>query len=124
MLSPLADARLTKNEIRILSRRLGLPTWNEPASPCLSSRIAPGIPVTIERLGKVERAEESMRSMGFREFRVRLHGDLARVEIAEAEMPKALDASVAKRINESISKLGFKFVTLDLAGFRSGSMNP
>ena len=122
--SPLADAGLTKNEIRLLSRRLGLPTWDEPASPCLSSRIAPGVPVTIERLGKVERAEERLRGAGFREFRVRVHGDIARIEIAQAEMEKFLDRHLIDDINSSFTALGFRFVTLDLAGFRSGSLNP
>ena len=121
--SPLADAGLTKNEIRLLSRRLGLPTWDEPASPCLSSRIAPGVPVTIERLSKVERAEGHLRSLGFREFRVRVHGELARIEVSRAEMEKILDRRLLDDINRNFSKLGFRFVTLDLAGFRSGSLN-
>ena len=122
--SPLADSGLTKNEIRMLSKRLGLPTWDEPASPCLSSRIAPGVPVTIERLGKVERAEEFLRSIGLREFRVRVHGEIARVEIALPEMEKIFDRSTFEKINSNLSQIGFKFVTVDLAGFRSGSMNP
>jgi pyridinium-3,5-biscarboxylic acid mononucleotide sulfurtransferase len=122
--SPLAEAGLTKEEIRALSRRLGLPTWDEPASPCLSSRIAPGVPVTIERLGKVETAEEYLRSIGFREFRVRVHGEIARVEIAPVEMEKIFDLETIERINSRLSQIGFRFVTVDLAGFRSGSMNP
>ena len=122
--SPLAEAGLTKDEIRTLSRRLGLPTWDEPASPCLSSRIAPGVPVTIERLGKVETAEEYLRSIGFREFRVRVHGEIARVEIAPVEMEKIFDLETIERINSRLSQIGFRFVTVDLAGFRSGSMNP
>lgn len=124
VVSPLADAGFTKNEIRILSKRIGLPTWDEPASPCLSSRIAPGVPVTIERLGKVEKAEELLRSFGFREFRVRVHGELARIEISRAELEKVFDRKVVAEINEGLTGLGFRFVTLDLAGFRSGSMNP
>jgi uncharacterized protein len=124
VISPLAAAGFTKVEIREMSRRLGLPTWDEPASPCLSSRIAPGVPVTIERLGKVERAEEHLRSLGFREFRVRVHGDLARVEIARSEMENILDRELLDEINDKLTRLGFRFVTLDLAGFRSGSLNP
>ena len=122
--SPLAETGLTKSEIRELSRQLGLPTWDLPASPCLSSRIAHGVPVTIERLSKVERAEEVLRRAGFIEFRVRLHNDLARIEIAQAEMSKILDADVYGSISAAIAKIGFKYVTLDLQGFRSGSMNP
>lgn len=122
--SPLAETGLAKNEIRILSKRLGLPTWDEPASPCLSSRIASGIPVTIERLGRIERAEDFLRSAGFREFRVRVHGEIARVEIARDEMGKAFDRIMADEINSRLLELGFRFVTLDLAGFRSGSLNP
>ena len=122
--SPLADLGFTKDEIRILSRKHGLPTWDMPASPCLSSRIAKGVPVTIERLGKVERAEDFLRSVGFREFRVRVHDDLARIEVAADEMDKILDRSLFDRINKHFSEIGFRFVTLDLAGFRSGSLNP
>ena len=124
VISPLAEAGLTKDEIREMSKRLGLPTWDEPASPCLSSRIATGVPVTIERLGKVERAEEYLRSLGFREFRVRVHGDLARVEIARNEMENILDRELLDGINNKFTSLGFRFVALDLAGFRSGSLNP
>jgi uncharacterized protein len=124
VLSPLADAGLSKVEIRVLSRRMGLPTWDEPSSPCLSSRIARGVPVTIERLGRVERAEELLRSMGFREFRVRVHGDLARIEVARSEMENILDHDLFDVINGKFTSLGFRFVTLDLAGFRSGSLNP
>ena len=122
--SPLADIGFTKEEIRIQSRKYGLPTWDMPASPCLSSRIAKGVPVTIERLGKVERAEDLLRALGFREFRVRNHDDLARIEVAADEMDKILDRSLLDRINKQFSEIGFRFVTLDLAGFRSGSLNP
>ena len=124
VVSPLAETGLSKNEIRLLSRRIGLPTWDEPASPCLSSRIAPGVPVTIERLGKVERAEEHLRSLGFREFRVRVHGDLARIEIARGEMERILDRGLLDDVNSKFTGFGFRFVTLDVAGFRSGSLNP
>ena len=121
--SPLAELGFTKDEIRVQSKKHGLPTWDMPASPCLSSRIAKGVPVTIERLGKVERAEELLRAAGFREFRVRVHGELARIEIAGAEMAKMLDRSLIENINRKFSEIGFRFVTLDLAGFRSGSLN-
>jgi len=122
--SPLAELGFTKEDIRSQSRKHGLPTWDMPASPCLSSRIAKEVPVTIERLGKVERAEDLLREAGFREFRVRVHGELARIEIAENEMGKFLDRTLIGRINSRFSEIGFRFVTLDLAGFRSGSLNP
>ena len=121
--SPLIEVNLNKNEIRELSRRHDLPTWNEPASPCLSSRIAYGVPVTIERLSKVERGEEFLRELGFREFRVRVHGELARLEIAPAEMERALNLKIAETLAEKFRQLGFRYVTLDLHGFRSGAMN-
>jgi uncharacterized protein len=121
--SPLIEVGLSKSEIRQLSRDLKLPTWNQPSSPCLSSRIAYGVPVTIERLSKVERAEEFLRQLGFREFRVRVHDALARIEIAPAEMKLALDSAVTEKIADKLRKIGFKYVTLDLHGFRSGAMN-
>jgi len=121
--SPLIEVNLSKSEIRELSKKLALPTWSQPASPCLSSRIAYGVPVTIERLSKVERGEEFLRQLGFREFRVRVHDELARIEIAPAEMKLALDLDVTKQLAEKFRQLGFKYVTLDLHGFRSGAMN-
>lgn len=121
--SPLAEIGITKAEIRELSRIRPLETWDKPASPCLSSRIAYGVPVTIERLGQVERAESFIRSFGFREFRVRTHGDLARIEIANDELSKAADNGFFAAASEKLKSLGFKYVTLDLGGFRSGSMN-
>ncbi len=121
--SPLIEVGLSKNEIRELSKKHGLPTWNEPSSPCLSSRIAYGVPVTIERLSKVERGEEIIRGLGFREFRVRVHEELVRLEIAPSEMERALDLNITEKLAEKFRKLGFKYVTLDLHGYRSGAMN-
>lgn len=121
--SPLIEAGMTKAEVRLLSRRVGLPTWNKPASPCLSSRIAYGIPVTIERLSAVDRGEEILREMGFREFRVRHHDSLVRLEIAPAEMTRALHVDVIDDLARRFRELGFMYVTLDLQGYRSGAMN-
>lgn len=121
--SPLIEAELTKAEVRALSRRIGLPTWDKPASPCLSSRIAYGIPVTIERLSTVDRGEEILRDMGFQEFRVRHHDSLVRLEISPAEMTRALRVDVIDDLARRFRELGFKYVTLDLQGFRSGAMN-
>lgn len=121
--SPLIEAGMTKTDVRLLSRRVGLPTWDKPASPCLSSRIAYGIPVTIERLSAVDRGEEILREMGFREFRVRHHDSLVRLEIAPAEIVRALRIEVVNDLARRFRELGFKYVTLDLQGFRSGAMN-
>lgn len=121
--SPLIEAGMTKNDVRALSRRAGLPTWDKPASPCLSSRVAYGLPVTIERLSTVDHGEEIMRELGFREFRVRHHDELVRLEIAPAEMTKALDPDMAREFASRFRKLGFKYVTLDLHGYRTGAMN-
>ncbi|MEP6900229.1 MAG: ATP-dependent sacrificial sulfur transferase LarE [Actinomycetota bacterium] len=121
--SPLVEIGLTKNEIRELSKKHALPTWDKPASPCLSSRIAYGVPVTIERLSKVERGEEILRKLGFREFRVRLHGELVRLEIAPDELEKALRLEITEHLANEFKSLGFRYVTLDLNGYRSGAMN-
>lgn len=121
--SPLVEIGLSKSEIRELSKKQNLPTWDAPASPCLSSRIAYGTPVTIERLSKIERGEEILRKLGFREFRVRLHDELVRLEIAPAELNRALNQEFFTQINEKFKKLGFRYITLDLQGFRSGAMN-
>jgi uncharacterized protein len=121
--SPLAEVGLTKNEIRELSRAAGISGWEKPSSPCLASRIAYGTPVTIERLSKVERGENILREMGFREFRVRVHDELVRLEIGPMEMKRALDTAFAEVAEKKFSSLGFKYVTLDLKGFRSGAMN-
>ena len=121
--SPLIEAGMRKQEVRELSRRRGLPTWDKPASPCLSSRIAYGTPVTIERLSVVDRGEEIMRSLGFREFRVRHHDELVRLEIAPAELSRALDREVVDELARRFRSLGFRYVTLDLHGYRTGAMN-
>ncbi len=121
--SPLVEIGLTKNEIRELSKKHALPTWDKPASPCLSSRIAYGVPVTIERLSKVERGEEILRKLGFREFRVRVHENLVRLEIAPIELERALNIETAEHLANDFSALGFRYVTLDLKGYRSGAMN-
>ena len=121
--SPLIEVGLNKNEVRELSRRATLPTWDKPASPCLSSRIAYGTTVTIERLNKIDRGEEILREFGFREFRVRHHDTLVRLEIAASEMDRVLRKDVVEQLAARFRELGFKYVTLDLQGFRSGSMN-
>ena len=121
--SPLIEVGLSKNEVRELSRRATLPTWDKPASPCLSSRIAYGTTVTIERLSKVDRGEEILREYGFREFRVRHHDQLVRLEISQSEMDRVLNQQIFKELAARFRELGFKYVTLDLEGFRSGSMN-
>lgn len=121
--SPLVTVGLSKNEIRTLSKKHGLPTWDKPASPCLSSRIAYGVPVTIERLSKVEKGEMILRNLGFKEFRVRLHDDLVRIEIAPNELIKALNLKITEEFAKKFKDLGFRYVTLDLQGYRSGAMN-
>lgn len=121
--APLLEAGLTKQEIRELARDAGLRIWDKPASACLSSRIEYGRPVTTEALIAVEKGEDALRSLGFRQFRVRHHGDIARIEIAREEMPRALNEEMAAEFSRVFRALGFKFVTLDLEGFRSGSMN-
>jgi uncharacterized protein len=121
--SPLIEVGMSKTEVRELSRRAQLPTWDKPASPCLSSRIAYGTPVTIERLGVVDRGEEIMRALGFREFRVRHHDELVRLEIAPAELDRALKREVVDELAQKFRALGFRYVTLDLHGYRTGAMN-
>jgi len=121
--SPLIEAGLSKAEIRELSRRQGLPTWNQPASACLSSRIPYGSPVTIEKLRMVEQGEEIMRALGFSQTRVRHHGDIARIEIAREEMPKALNIDVFDRLSGEFKKIGFRFVAVDVDGYRTGALN-
>lgn len=121
--APLVDAGLTKAEIRELSRRAGLSTWDRPASACLSSRIPYGTPVTIQNVKTVERGEEEIRALGFRQFRVRFHGELVRIEIAPEELIRALDPAMARAFTAIFKPLGFHYVTLDLEGYRQGSLN-
>jgi pyridinium-3,5-biscarboxylic acid mononucleotide sulfurtransferase len=123
VLAPLADASLSKLEVRAFAKAAGYTLWDRPAAPCLSSRVEYGRPVTREVLEQVERGEDAMRGLGFREFRVRHHGPLARVEVARTEMPQALDMAMLDRITAELKAIGFQYVTLDAAGFRSGSMN-
>jgi pyridinium-3,5-biscarboxylic acid mononucleotide sulfurtransferase len=123
VLTPLLDAGLTKSEIRALSQQAGLPTWDRPASACLASRIPYGNEVTPEKLALVERGEAALRALGFRQFRVRLHDNLARVEISPDEMPRALSVEMAALIAERLKSAGFAYVALDLQGYRQGSLN-
>lgn len=138
VLTPLLDAGLTKADIRELSRRAGLPTWDKPAAACLASRVQHGIEVTDKKLKLIERGEAALRQLGFKQVRVRYHGSpagapaqagatdapLARVEIAPDELPRALAPAMAARIRDALKALGFRYVTLDLEGYRQGSMNP
>jgi uncharacterized protein len=123
IVAPLLEAGLGKDEIRALAREAGLRIWNKPASACLSSRIEYGRPVTREALAVVEKGEDAVRALGFRQFRVRHHGEIVRIEIARDELAQALDSAMAEQFTVIFKALGFKFVTLDLEGFRSGSMN-
>lgn len=123
VLAPLLDVGLRKSEIRWLSQRAGLPTWDRPASACLASRLPYGTEVTTERLSLVERGEAALRKLGFRQFRVRLHDKLARVEIAPAEMPRALSPEMAAALAKHLKAAGFSYVSLDLEGYRQGSLN-
>lgn len=121
--APLLDAGLSKAQVRELARQQGLRIWDKPASACLSSRIEYGRPVTREILAVVERGEDALRDLGFRQFRVRHHGEIVRIEIAREELSRALSIEMAAKLTGLFRALGFKFVTLDLEGFRSGSMN-
>jgi uncharacterized protein len=121
--APLLEAGLTKQEIRELAHSANLRVWDKPASACLSSRIEYGRPVTREALGTIEQGEDALRGLGFRQFRVRHHGEIVRIEIAGNELPRALSSEMAAEFTRIFKALGFKFVTLDLEGFRSGSMN-
>lgn len=123
VLAPLADAGLSKADVRALSKAAGYPLWDRPAAPCLSSRVEYGRTVTREVLEQVERAEEGVRQLGFREFRVRHHGELARIEIARGELERALTLAMLDALTAAVRAAGFQYVTLDCTGFRSGSLN-
>lgn len=121
--SPLIEAGLTKADIRVLAQAAGLPVWDRPASACLSSRIPYGLPVTIQKLSDIERGEAALRRLGFQQMRVRHHSDIARIEIAPDELPRALNAEMATQIVTAFKQIGFKFIALDLEGYRQGALN-
>lgn len=123
VVSPLAQSGFDKNDIRDLARQIGLAVWEKPANPCLSSRIPYGEPVSPEKLSMIERAEDLLLSLGFTELRVRHHGDIARIELNKSDMPRILAETVSATIQKRFKQIGFKFVTLDLEGFRSGRLN-
>jgi uncharacterized protein len=123
VLAPLAEAGLSKAEVRALARREGLRLWDKPASACLSSRVAYGLAVTRETLERIEKGEEALFAMGFRQFRVRHHGELARIEIAREELPRMLSLPMFAEASAALKRVGYKYVALDLEGYRSGSMN-
>ena len=121
--SPLLEAQMTKLNIRELSRRAGLPTWDKPALPCLSSRFPYGTSISVEKLSVVDRGEDILRNFGFRVFRVRFHEELVRLEFSPEELPKALNLTMVDILRKQFKELGFKYVTIDLEGYRSGSLN-
>ena len=123
VLAPLLDAALTKSEIRMLSQRAGLTTWDRPASACLSSRVPYGTAVTPDLMEKIDHAESVMRNLGFRQFRVRAHGELARIELAPEEMSRGLEPAMTRQIVSRVKQSGFAIVTIDLEGYRQGSLN-
>lgn len=123
VVSPLLEAGLTKAEIRLLSQELGLPTWNKPSFACLASRFVYGEAITDKRLSMVDQAEQTLLDLGFRQFRVRIHGDLARIEILPEEFAQIMKAETRDRITRNLKEYGFSYVTLDLTGYRTGSMN-
>jgi pyridinium-3,5-biscarboxylic acid mononucleotide sulfurtransferase len=121
---PLVEVGMTKADVRDAARHLGVPTWDKPASACLSSRIAFGVTISVEMLSKVGRAERVLRDLGFAQCRVRVHGDLVRVEVELPDLPRFAESGVRDGVVEALKGLGYRYVTLDLEGFRSGSMNP
>jgi pyridinium-3,5-biscarboxylic acid mononucleotide sulfurtransferase len=123
VLTPLLDAALAKSEIRMLSQRAGLATWDRPASACLSSRVPYGTAVTPDLMEKIDRAESILRDLGFRQFRVRAHGELARIELASEEMSRGLEPAMTRQIVAGVKQAGFPIVTIDLEGYRQGSLN-
>ena len=121
--SPLIEANLTKADIRVLAHAAGLPIWDRPASACLSSRIPYGLPVTIQKLSDIERGEAALRKLGFHQMRVRHHSDIARIEIAPDELPRALTIEMTQQIVAAFKQIGFKYIALDLEGYRQGALN-
>jgi uncharacterized protein len=121
---PLVEAGFTKAEVREAARELGVPTWDKPASACLSSRIEHGVRITVEDLSKVGRAERALKDLGFRQVRVRVHGDVARVEVEQGDLERLVAPETRARVVAALRGLGYRYVTMDLEGFRSGSMNP
>jgi len=121
--SPLLEAGFTKQEIRTLSKELGLPTWDKPSFACLSSRFPYGVRITPEQLGMIDRAEAFLKGLGFRQVRVRVHGDVARVEVEPEEMPRMFHDDLAAQVARELKRIGFAYVSLDLEGYRTGSMN-
>jgi uncharacterized protein len=120
---PLVEAGFDKEDIRRCSQLLNLPTWNKPASPCLSSRFPYGTRITVERLTQVAKSEQFLRSLGFREFRVRYHEQIARIEVSVEDLPRFLDSEIRTTVTQALKKIGFRYVALDLQGYRSGSLN-
>jgi uncharacterized protein len=121
---PLVEVGMSKQDVREAARGLGVPTWDKPASACLSSRIAFGVTISVDMLSKVGRAEKALRDLGFRQCRVRVHGNVARIEVEPTELTRLAEPGVRERAIEALKQLGYRYVTLDLEGFRSGSMNP
>ncbi len=121
---PLVEVGFSKAEVREAARDLGIPVWDKPASACLSSRIAFGVRISVEELSKVGRAERVLKDLGFRQCRVRVHGDVARIEVEPPDLPRLAEPGVREQVVDGLKALGYRFVTLDLEGFRSGSMNP
>jgi uncharacterized protein len=120
---PLVEAAMTKDDIRRYSRELDLPTWDKPSSPCLSSRFPYGTEINLERLNKVAASERFMKELGFREFRVRYHGDLARIEVAQNEFPRWFEKATRDTVVQKFKEIGFQYISLDLQGYRTGSLN-
>jgi uncharacterized protein len=121
---PLVEVGMTKADVRGAAREIGIPTWDKPASACLSSRIAFGVTISVEMLSKIGRAEAVLKQLGFRQCRVRVHGEVARIEVEPGDLPKLAEPAVRERVVHAMKALGYRYVTLDLEGFRSGSMNP
>ena len=121
--SPLREAGLTKGEIRRLSKEMALPTWDKPSFACLASRFPYGERITKEKLAMVEKSEDLLRNLGFRQFRVRIHGNLARIEVLPEELAKLMEDGVRIQVAEKLQEYGFAYVTMDLKGYRTGSLN-